>query len=115
MSSVQAMVQRLPQNGAPFLSAACDQLLFLFTQLSREDLEEIVYGVEDVSGVGRSEGFEVCEPGGSRDQAGRAVARILYATAGLSFEDRVFALTQAEIQALMRGADDDSYQTIYRQ
>jgi len=106
------------------LGGAANQLGFLLSQLECGKAEAIAAEVErlaDVADVdhGKSpdmiaaEAEEAVPSNHARVQ--QAIARILYAVAGMSFEDRVFALTFAEIQAVLDGANDECYETSYCQ
>ncbi|MCJ9427488.1 hypothetical protein [Kordiimonas marina] len=101
------------------LSGAANQLGFLLGQLDGSKVEAIAAKVErlaDVADVDHGtapDGEEAALPIHARVQ--QAIARILYAVAGMSYEDRVFALTYAEIQAVLDGANDECYETPYCQ
>ncbi|TNE65582.1 MAG: hypothetical protein EP335_05470 [Alphaproteobacteria bacterium] len=98
------------------LGGAIDQLGFLLSQLNRARIESIVVRVERLANVSAGEDL-VADPQDRMDigYVQQALARILYAVAGMSYEDRLFALTYAEIQALLDGAEDDSFDTAYCQ
>ena len=89
------------------INKAADQLFFLFAQLDPTRVETIVERVEFAIGAPSGDAISMIGPQGRRAVIEQAVARLLYAIAGLPYEDIVFALTYAETQAMIDGACDE--------
>ena len=89
------------------INMAADQLFFLFAQLDPARVELIVERVEMAIGAPQGDAITAIGPNTRRAVIEQAVARLLYAIAGMPYEDVVFALTYAETQAMMDGARDE--------
>ncbi|WP_417458752.1 hypothetical protein [Kordiimonas sp.] len=90
------------------INKAADQLFFLFGQLDPARVEAIVERVEYAIGAPHGDAITAIGLNTRRAILEQAVARLLYAIAGLPYEDILFALTYAETQAMIDGAQDDA-------
>ncbi|WP_262691150.1 hypothetical protein [Kordiimonas aestuarii] len=89
------------------INTAADQLFFLFAQLDPTRVEAIVERVEFAVGAPQGDAITAIGKNTRRAVIEQAVARLLYAIAGLPYEDILFALTYAETQAMIDGACDE--------
>ena len=89
------------------INKAAEQLFFMFAQLDPTRVELIVERVEFAIGAPQGDAITAMGNNSRRSIIEQAVARLLYAIAGLPFEDILFALTYAEAQAMIDGAHDE--------
>lgn len=89
------------------INKAAEQLFFLFAQLDPTRVELIVERVEYAIGAPQGDAIMAIGPNTRRAVIEQAVARLLYAIAGMPYEDILFALTYAETQAMIDGAHDE--------
>jgi hypothetical protein len=89
------------------INKAAEQLFFLFAQLDPARVELIVERVEYAIGAPHGDAIMEIGPNTRRAVIEQAVARLLYAIAGMPYEDILFALTYAETQAMIDGAHDE--------